>query len=303
MNTAIDKVCKDLGFTEEKFVEFCSLAPHRYKKFSIPKKNGAGRRLVAQPAKSLKRVQRWLVSEYLSKLPIHDAAAAYVAEKCILDNAKKHVRNKVLVKYDFKDFFPSIKPVDFLKLVSRHEIGMSVYEAEIFSRLIFWNPGNKPGLELCIGAPSSPVISNAVMFEFDNAVCDFCSFESLTYTRYADDICISGNDNSIFESVDRFMKKQVFEMESPNLLLNPNKTQFINENTVKKVTGLYITQDEEITVGRTLKRKIRAMVHNLKKGNLSLEDKVRLKGYLCYLNDVDPSYLHKIAPDFKSWDL
>ncbi|NMT63654.1 retron St85 family RNA-directed DNA polymerase [Marinobacter orientalis] len=303
MSTAIEKVCKDLGFTEEKFIEFCSLAPHRYKKFFIPKKNGAGLRLVAQPARPLKKVQRWLVSEYLSKLPIHEAAAAYVSEKSILDNAKKHAGNKVLVKYDFKDFFPSIKPSDFLKLISKNDVGISAYEAEIFSRLIFWSPGNRPGLELCIGAPSSPVISNAVMFDFDNAVSEFCSSESLIYTRYADDICISGYDNSIFEHVDRFIKKQVFEIESPNLLLNPNKTQFINENTVKKVTGLFITQNEEITVGRKLKRKVRAMVHNFHKGNLSAKDKERLKGYLCYLSDVDPSYLRKVAPDFQSWDL
>lgn len=303
MTTAIEKVCDDLGFTEIEFIEFCSLAPHRYKKFFIPKKNGSGQRLVAQPARSLKRIQRWLVSEYLSKLPIHEAAAAYVAEKNILDNAKKHAGNKVLVKYDFKDFFPSIKPSDFLKLMSRNEAGMTAYEAEIFSRLIFWNPGHKSGLELCIGAPSSPIVSNAVMFEFDKTVSEFCESESLTYTRYADDLCISGNDDSIFEPVDRFIKKQVFEMESPNLLLNPSKTQFINEKTVKKVTGLYITNNEKITVGRKLKRKVRAMVHNFHKGNLSAKDKERLKGYLCYLSNVEPSYLQKVAPDFHSWDL
>lgn len=303
MSKAIDRACKDLGFTERSFIEFCSLAPHRYKKFFIPKKNGAGLRLVAQPAKPLKRVQRWLVSEYLSKLPIHEAAAAYVSDKSILDNAKKHAGNKVLLKYDFKDFFPSIKPTDFLKLISNNAIEISAYEAEIFSRLIFWNPGGKPGLELCIGAPSSPVISNAVMFEFDSFVSKFCSSEFLTYTRYADDICISGNDSSIFESVDRFIKKQVFDMDSPNLLLNPNKTQFIDENTVKRFTGLFITQNDEITVGRQLKRKVRAMVHNFQHGNLSSKDKERLKGYLCYLNDVDPIYLRKIAPDFHNWNL
>lgn len=303
MNRAIDKVCRDLGFTESRFIEFCSLAPHRYKKFFIPKKNGRGNRLVAQPAKPLKRVQRWLISEYLSKLPVHEAAAAYVVGSSILDNAKKHAGNKILIKYDFKDFFPSIKPVDFLKLSSRNQIGFSVYEAEIFSRLIFWNPGVGSGLELCIGAPSSPIISNAVMYDFDTALFEFCSLRSLSYTRYADDICISGNDASIFDSVDRFMKNIVFEMESPNLLINPNKTHFINESTVKKITGLFVTSDDRVTVGRKLKRKIRAMVHNFKKGNLSAKDKLRLKGYLCYLNDVEPSYLNRIAPDFSDWDI
>lgn len=52
-------------------------APVRYKKFYIPKRNGK-RRLIAQPTPAIKALQSTAIQEFLSKVPVHSAAKAYI---------------------------------------------------------------------------------------------------------------------------------------------------------------------------------------------------------------------------------
>ena len=83
-------------------------APVRYKVYSIPKRNG-NRRIIAQPAREVKRLQRALMKVLLSKLPIHEAATAYRKGRSTLDNARAHAENGPILKLDLKNFFPSIR--------------------------------------------------------------------------------------------------------------------------------------------------------------------------------------------------
>lgn len=43
------------------------------------------------------------------------------------------------------------------------------------------------------GAPTSPTLSNLVCLRLDQRIGKYCENKALTYTRYADDITISGN--------------------------------------------------------------------------------------------------------------
>jgi len=84
-------------------------APHRYKVYDIPKRSGAGVRIIAQPSRELKAIQRSLIENVLCQLPIHDSSTAYSKGCSILNNAGQHVHNSYLLKMDFSDFFPSTK--------------------------------------------------------------------------------------------------------------------------------------------------------------------------------------------------
>ena len=57
-------------------------------------------------------------------------------------------------------------------------------------KILFWQPikHRKTKLILSVGAPSSPVISNFCMYEFDNRIHAACNKLEITYTRYADDL-------------------------------------------------------------------------------------------------------------------
>ena len=94
----------------EHLLRFSSTSPHRYKVYTIPKRNGKGIRTIAHPSKELKYIQRILFKVLRKLLPVHQSAMAYKKGVGIKDNAAAHVRNSYLLKMDFNNFFPSITP-------------------------------------------------------------------------------------------------------------------------------------------------------------------------------------------------
>ncbi|MDA4629511.1 reverse transcriptase domain-containing protein, partial [Enterobacter hormaechei] len=59
----------------------------------------------------------------------------------------------------------------------------------------------KTKLILSVGAPSSPIISNFCMYEFDNRIHTACNKLEITYTRYADDLTFSCNIPNVLKAV------------------------------------------------------------------------------------------------------
>src|SRR4051794_3337072 len=100
------------GLGEHDVLAIVRNAPIRYKTYPIRKRNG-GERLISQPARELKALQRVLAESFLSQLPVHRAATAYRPGVSIRDNAAAHVLNGPILKFDFKEFFPSITSHDW----------------------------------------------------------------------------------------------------------------------------------------------------------------------------------------------
>jgi hypothetical protein len=75
--------------------------------FTIPKASGEPRTITA-PRLTLRRVQRQILDELLSKLPTHTAAHGFVKKRSVVTNAKPHESSQLVVKLDLKDFFPTI---------------------------------------------------------------------------------------------------------------------------------------------------------------------------------------------------
>ncbi len=90
-------------------------APKRYKVYRIKKRGGAGERTIAQPAVEVKYLQYWVMTNVLRQFPIHDAATAYRSGAGIIQNAGRHARNRFLLKLDFRNFFNSLRSVDWTR--------------------------------------------------------------------------------------------------------------------------------------------------------------------------------------------
>lgn len=156
-----------LSIAESDLRLIVATAPKRYKIYEIPKRRG-GTRTIAQPSRELKAIQRHIVDEKLSKMPIHKAAMAYREGVSIADNARRHQNSRILLKVDFSDFFPSIVVRDWrrrLKILRPDNIDLD--DLPIYDRVLFWGRGGYRPLCLSIGAPSSPILSNIVMFDVD----------------------------------------------------------------------------------------------------------------------------------------
>lgn len=103
MLSVLENFKKTFSFSTVSAIIFIQTAPNRYKFHTIQKRHG-GEREIAQPTKSLKIVQRWVINQYFQNSPIHKAATAYIKGKGILDHAEQHKSNKYLLKLDFKNF-------------------------------------------------------------------------------------------------------------------------------------------------------------------------------------------------------
>jgi len=93
-------------------------ADHRYKLYTIPKRAG-GVRLIEHPARELKFLQRWIVSNIFSHAKIHDTATAYHIGASARRNAELHTTARYFLKLDFEEFFPSILIGDVATLLER----------------------------------------------------------------------------------------------------------------------------------------------------------------------------------------
>lgn len=291
----LDTLASETGISRRDVHRIIASAPKRYKSFTIPKRDGR-ERLIAQPAFELKVIQRVLTS-FLSSLPVHDAAYAYVKGRSIRQNALKHVKSEYLMKLDFSDFFPSIRPVDLERVLHKNANAISVNDFQLVYQACFWGKGGYNPSCLSIGAPSSPLISNIVMFDIDREATHIADQLGLIYTRYADDITVStrGGQASLLTFEQRLRK--LIAAGPLALTFNEGKRGIYGRGERRMVTGLVITPDGLVSIGRERKRLIRAAVNQLRK-NPNDRLLMRCKGYLAFVISAEPRFLHSMIRSY-----
>jgi retron-type reverse transcriptase len=147
---------------------------------------------------------------------------------------------------------------------------------------------------LTIGAPSSPILSNAVLFDFDDFWFKKTRRRQIVYTRYADDLYFSTNRQKVLENVYSDLREHLKKMKSPRLSINEDKTVFTSRKHKRLVTGLVLTSDKKISIGREKKRHIRGMVYRFKEGQLDEQEVAYLRGFLAYVKAVEPRFLTRL---------
>lgn len=270
-------------------------APYRYKVYAIPKRSGKGERIIAQPSIELKRVQRVLASVLLARHPIHPCATAYRKGRSVRDNARVHARQRFLLKLDFRDFFPSIKGADLDEYLVREVPELDAAGRDLVCRTLLWRPQRGGPLQLSIGAPSSPLVSNLILCRFDNRVCDEARRLGIEYTRYADDLTFSTSKLDTLQQIEKLVGEVCRTMRSPKLWLNPMKTVHASRKGRRIVTGLVLANTGEVSLGRDRKRLIRAMFHRYTRGRLEIAETKRLRGWVAYAKSVDRRFVKTLG--------
>lgn len=290
----VEALARGLPLSKTELKLLILTAPNRYKVHEIEKRNGRGKRTIAQPTAEVKLAQRTLQVALKGMLPIHECAKAYQPETGIYDHAYPHAKSSYLLKVDFKDFFPSIKGGDF-KLHLAKYANIQGESSEVCERIFFWRPKRSESLVLAIGAPSSPWLSNTVMYDFDCALSSYCVERGLVYTRYADDLALSTNTPRLLEDAYGYVNELCARLNYPSLKVNPQKTVFTSRRFNRTLTGLVLSSQGEVSVGRARKREIRAMAFRYSSGLLNAEEVSRLKGLLAFMKSIDAKFLMSIS--------
>jgi RNA-directed DNA polymerase len=258
---------------------------------------------IYHPTPELKLLQRWLTENIFETFPVHGCVYSYRTGINIADHAEIHKRSNFLLRLDIKDFFPSITGLDVSRLLARNiqniNFSIDADDAKLILKIVCRKPDHsKRALRLTIGAPSSPSISNAILFEFDEVLHRYCSERNVIYTRYADDLYFSTSAPNILADVEVFAKNLLKVTKSPKLRLNTAKTVFTSRKRKRVVTGITLTSDRKLSIGRDLKRQTRTEIYLFIKNDLPVDKLATLRGRLCYYKSVDPIFIDSLSMKF-----
>ena len=287
---------QDLGISAKTLYAVSNNLGKHYRKAKLPKKNGGFRNL-SVPDEVLKSIQRQIAEVLLIHSPTSRYAKAYRFGSSTLRNAKHHVGKQVVLKLDILHFFDSIR--------------YSTVKDKVFPEEIYAEPLRILLTMLCYhkdalpqGAPSSPAITNIILYEFDEQIGRWCRERGIAYTRYCDDMTFSGAFDPA--EVIRFVR---LELKKMGFLLNEQKTRIQRPGQQQTVTGIVV--NEKLGIPADYRRKLRQELYycrkfgiqeHLQKTGLEIPEntyRMQLLGKVNYVLQVHPD--DKDMLDARKW--
>ncbi len=179
-------------------------------RWMVRRKPSGGVRMLAAPQPRLRALQRRLLDGLLAKLPMHESAMGFVRGRSVVDHARQHVGQAVVACFDLRDFFGSVRAsrvhaafatLGYAPGVCRAITALvtcRVPEALVMrlldDRLIDHEHALRMrDAHLPQGAPTSPALGNACAFGLDLRLDGLARAMRARYSRYADDLAISGD--------------------------------------------------------------------------------------------------------------
>ena len=277
---------QDLGISAKTMYAVSNNLGKHYHTVKLPKKNG-GYRELSVPDPLLKSIQKQITNTLLVHMPVSRYATAYCYGSSTLCNAKHHIGKRVVLKLDILHFFDSIR--------------YSTVKDAAFPSKIYSEPLRILLTMLCYykdvlpqGAPSSPAITNIILFLFDEHLGQWCRERNIAYTRYCDDMTFSGD----FDPAEVTILVRL-ELKKLGFLLNEQKTQVQHPGWQQSVTGIVV--NEKMSIPADYRRKLRQEIYfcqkygiqsHLQRLGLEIPEetyRVKLLGRVNYVLQVMPN--------------
>ena len=277
---------QDLGFPARTLYGLSNNLEKHYHNVFIPKSDGSKRKL-SVPDLILKRVQKSIADNILVQYPISRYAKAYKFGSSVQQNAQPHVGKKKILKLDIEGFFDNILYSQIKDLVFCE--GKYSEPIRILLTILCYYKESLPQ-----GAPTSPAITNIIMFDFDETVGAFCNKKNIAYTRYCDDMTFSGDFDE--REIISFVKGELCKL---GLYLKNRKTAIIPATKRQTVTGIVV--NEKINITKDYKKSIRQEIYYIKK--FGLDEHMNRRGisdkqqYLLSLRGRIAFVLHTVPND------
>lgn len=224
--------------------------------YSLVEKRRGGVRLIESPKILLKRVQRQIYSGLLTRSSVHSAAHGFTQNRSCLSHAKNHTNQQYLFTFDLANYFHSIdwyriyrifRGLGYSKEIAKY---LSSLCSNRFngSKLILMELDDDQSKKikkrhLAQGAPTSPVLSNLVMYSLDKRLDGLAKTLDLKYSRYADDLAFSGNKHRDWRFLEPLIGSICLE---EGFELNHRKSRIVRSHQRQKVTGVVVNQGANI---------------------------------------------------------
>ena len=267
----------------------------------VKKRNKIAEKIIYEADPTLKTYHKFLNLFVLQWLKYNESCVySYRKGFNVSDAVKKHSAGKYFFQTDLNNFFGSLSTELVRKCIIQSIESIPIsdtlqYVDRILDMITIdgWLP---------VGYSTSPLISNACLLEFDDLLENFCRDHGFTYTRYSDDIIISGGNKELYNikpAVEAILK-QCF---GDTLSLNSAKTKFNSIGNRVIILGMMILPNGSITIDSKLKNEIEVLLHFYTKDREKFLDKIntesnaaltKISGYLNYINTTDKIYLDKL---------
>lgn len=265
-------------------------------------------RTIYKPSKVLKEFHTFLNGFVLVHLPVNTTVSfAYRKGVSLLEAVTPHADSRAFYQTDIEHFFESINVKLIKSVLTKADTPVTDLN-NFFDHILdlITIKGSLP-----IGYSTSPVLSNACLHGFDERLAYISYKNEWIYTRYADDIIISGADRKSIQNAQSEIKKCLLEELGEGFKLNLNKSKLTTVGRKVKILGLVILPNGDISIDRSVRDKIEARlffyINDRKKlakifveeKNDGMEDGLqRLSGLIGYVHTIDPLYLEKLRMKF-----
>jgi RNA-directed DNA polymerase len=233
-------------------------------------------RLVESPKPRLKAIQRKILREILDGIPPHPAAHGFHRGRSILTYAAAHVGKRIVLRFDLRDFFPSVRaarvhslfrtagyPDEVARLLTGlcvSRVAADVWERRPEPRESDVNLGELlRSRHLPQGAPTSPALANLCAYHLDQRLHGLAEALHATYTRYADDLAFSG-DALLERSARRFQVAVAVIAAESGFDLHFQKSRFMRPGVRQQLAGIVVNQRPNIR--RALYDELKAILTN-----------------------------------------
>jgi RNA-directed DNA polymerase len=276
------------------------------KKIEIRKKNGGVRVVYSPTSDNLTNCLKILNNRLKNIYNPPDCVHGYIKGKGIKTNAVQHLGKRYILKIDIENYFEKITK-NMITLALK-ELGFHDNISSLIAKLTTHND------ILVQGFHTSPTIANIIFYELDLI---FSKFEKFTYTRYADDLYFSSEEKINIEPV---IEKKLLEY---GFTINHEKTKLMKRGQKQYITGLTVFDSLTPRVSKHKKKEIRQDIHYIQtygflghvmhKLGIKHEDylkdkeikekvfnainieKQRIKGWLLFINSIEPNFSDKYS--------
>jgi RNA-directed DNA polymerase len=250
-------------------------------------------RMLTVPANELKDIQR-RIKNILAQVTLAQGVYGGVRGGSPRKNAEQHLNQPCVVNLDVRSFFPKIRHYMVFRMF-RYELGFGRDVAHLLTRLTTFD-GQVPQ-----GAPTSTAIANILLtMPVDGPVSVEAERSDVRYTRFVDDITMSGtNPRPLINFVARMLSRRRLPMYRKKTKGRSKPKLKITANSrAQEVTGLIVNAQTGLSVSRTRRDKIRALIFSLRNttDQVALRKKVNsVHGKIAYVRQFNKGAASRLA--------
>ena len=226
------------------------------------KKRSGGTRTVCVPSRTRKQRCRDMIPMLQKLVNTHcnmDVVHGFAPLRSPVTNATRHIGFRFTASFDLKDFFDTVTPYrGDAHRVSPSKIGRRAVWSATND---LWHKGvAKQGL------PTSPIVANLAAAGMDRKILGLLvGIGRFSYTRYADDLCISFDDPAALATIKLRVAEIVF---TEGFALNDKKTTVQAASSGRRIITGVAVDDTGLHPTRAAKRRLRAAKHNAETGKV-----------------------------------